>query len=430
MVISVIGHGYVGLITACVFADFGNTVYVVGHTPEKIEKLKIGIPPFYEPGLEDLLKRNIHGGRLKFTLSYKDAIPPSEIIFITVGTPPKKTGEADLSHIFEASREIGKYLDGYTVVTIKSTVPMGTNREVAKLLNKLKPPKATLDSVSCPEFLREGSAISDTLYPDRIVIGADSEKAINRLVELHKPIDGQMVITSIETAELIKYASNSILSTKISFANAMAFICDKTGADVEQVLTGVGLDKRIGRSFLYPGVGYGGSCFPKDVKALISQSQKIGYDFELLKAVDNINQEARKVFVQKIKNTLKTLKGKTIGILGLSFKPNTDDMREAPSIYTIEELQKEGAHIKAFDPEATNNAKKLLKKVTFCKSAYEAANGADGLVIVTEWNEFKLLDLAKIKDKMKNPVVFDGRNIYDPGKMKKLGFIYIGIGRS
>ncbi|MBI2611196.1 UDP-glucose/GDP-mannose dehydrogenase family protein [Candidatus Gottesmanbacteria bacterium] len=429
MTISVIGHGYVGLITACVFADFGNTVWVVGRTPEKIENLKRGIPPFYEPGLEDLLKRNVHAGRLKFTLSYKDAVPPSEIVFITVGTPPKKTGEADLSHVFKAAEQIGKNLDGYTVVTIKSTVPLGTNREVAKLLNKIKSPKSSFDSASAPEFLREGSAISDTLNPDRIVIGSDSPKAIKLLADLHKPIDGQMVVTSIETAELIKYASNSLLSTKISFANAMAFICDKTGADVEQVLTGVGLDKRIGRSFLYPGVGYGGSCFPKDVKALISQSKKIGYNFNLLSSVDEINRKAKEDFVQKIKTGIRPLKGKTIAVLGLSFKPNTDDMREAPSLYIIERLKKEGAIIKAFDPIAMENAAKVLTGITFSQNPYDAAKGADCIVVVTEWNEFKLLDLVKIKNLMKNPFIFDGRNIYEPEKIKKLGFSYIGVGR-
>lgn len=430
MTIAVVGHGYVGLITACVFADFGNTVWVVGRTPEKIEKLKKGIPPFYEPGLEDLLKRNVNGGRLKFTLSYKDAIPPAEIVFITVGTPPMKTGEADLSHVYAASDEIGKNLDGYTVVCIKSTVPLGTNRAVAKILNKIKSPKAQFDSASCPEFLREGSAISDTLSPDRVVIGSDSEKAVKMLMDLHKPIDGNTVVTSIETAELIKYASNSLLSTKISFANAMSFICDKTGADVEQVMTGVGLDKRIGRAFLYPGVGYGGSCFPKDVKALISQAKVYDYDFKLLKSVDEINQEAKKLFVSKIKKGLKTVKGKTVGILGLAFKPNTDDMREAPAVYVINELQKEGAKIKAYDPIAIENAAKLLKNVVFTKNSYEVAEDADALVIVTEWNEFKLLDLNKVKNLMKTPLVFDGRNIYEPKNMKKLGFNYIGVGRS
>lgn len=431
MTISVIGHGYVGLITASVFADFGNTVWVVGRTPEKIANLKKGITPFYEPGLEELVKRNLKAGRLKFTLNYKEAVPPSEIVFICVGTPPKSTGEADLTAVSAATREVGKNLDGYTVVVIKSTVPLGTNREAAKIINQIKPPKASFDSASCPEFLREGSAISDTLFPDRIVIGADSPKAKKVLVELHKPIDnGEMILTTIETAEMIKYASNSLLSTKISFANAMSFICDKTGADVEQVLMGVGLDKRLGRPFLYPGVGYGGSCFPKDVKALIAIARQYGYDFKLLQAVDDVNTEAKKHFVNKVKGTMKNLKGKKIGILGLSFKPNTDDMREAPSIYIINALQKEGAQIKAYDPIAMANAAKLLKGVAFGKDSYDVAKDADALLVLTEWNEFKLLDLGKIKRFMKSPVIFDGRNIYNPEKTKNLGFIYKGVGRS
>lgn len=430
MTISVIGHGYVGLITASVFADFGNTVWVVGHTPKKIENLKKGITPFYEPGLEEMVKRNLHAQRLKFTLDYKEAIPPAEIIFICVGTPPKENGEADLSHVLAATKEIGKNLDGYTVIVVKSTVPLGTNIEVAKVLNKIKPRKATFDSASCPEFLREGSAISDSLFPDRIIIGTASQKAKKLLLELHKPIEGERVVTTIENAELIKYASNALLSTKISFANAMSFICDKTGADVEQVLTGVGLDKRLGRTFLYPGVGFGGSCFPKDVKALIAIAKQNGYDFSLLKAVDQINHEAKQKFVDKITKNLKTIEGKTIGILGLAFKPNTDDMREAPSKYVIENLQRAGAKIKAYDPVAIGNATKVLKDVVYCNDSYDVAKDTDALIVLTEWNEFKLLDLAKIKSLMKKPVLFDGRNIYEPQKLKNLGFEYYGVGRN
>lgn len=428
MTISVIGHGYVGLITASVFADFGNTVYVVGRTPEKINNLQKGITPFYEPGLEEMVKRNLKAGRLLFTLDYKKAVPPSEIVFICVGTPAKANGEADLSAVYASASEIGKNLDGYTVVVIKSTVPFETNREVARLINKLKSSKATFDSASCPEFLREGSAISDTLYPDRIIIGTDSEKAKKLLLDLHKPIDGERVITTIETAEMIKYASNALLSTKISFANAIAFICDRAGGDVEDVLKGVGLDKRLGRAFLYPGVGYGGSCFPKDVKALIAIAKKYGYDFDLLRAVDHINLEAKQYFVNKIKKSINNLKGKSIGVLGLSFKPNTDDMREAPSIYIIHALQKEGASIKVYDPIV--DASQTFKNIVYCKNPYDAAAGVHALLILTEWNEFKLLDLKKIKKMMANPQIFDGRNIYDPQKMKSLGFNYKGIGRN
>jgi UDPglucose 6-dehydrogenase len=386
--------------------------------------------PFYEPGLEEIVKRNLKAGRLIFTLDYHKAIIPSEIVFICVGTPAKKNGEADLSHVFDAAAKVGKNLDGYTVVVVKSTVPLGTNRQVAKLLDKLKSPKSTYNSASCPEFLKEGSAIADTLYPDRIVIGTESEKAKKLLLELHKPIDGERIITSIETAEMIKYASNALLSTKISFANAMSFICDKAGAEVEQVLTCVGLDKRLGRAFLYPGVGYGGSCFPKDVKALIVIARGYGYDFSLLRAVDQINLEAKHLFVTKIKDTMKNLKGKTVGVLGLSFKPNTDDMREAPSIYIINYLQKEGAFIKAYDPIAIANSSKIFKNIVYCKNPYDVALGADALVILTEWNEFKELDLKRIKRLMKNPTIFDGRNIYDPHQVKSLGFIYKGVGRN
>ena len=430
MIITFIGHGYVGLVTAAIFADLGNMVWVVGRTPQKIADLNHGIMPFYEPGLEEMVKRNLAAGRIKFTLDYGKAVPGSEIIFIAVGTPPKKTGEADLTSVFEAAEEIGKHLDGYTVVATKSTVPPGTNRKVGEIITKTKLDKATFDIASCPEFLREGTALNDTMHPDRVVIGVESFKAQKIMVDLHKPINGKMIICNIETAEMIKYASNSLLSTKISFANAVAFLCERVGADVEQVLEGVGLDNRLGRSFLYPGVGYGGSCFPKDVKALIAIANTLGYDFQLLKAVDDVNEEASQLFIKKIEKTLTPLKGKTVGVLGLAFKPNTDDMREAPSIKIITALQKMGAHIKAYDPVAMENAKKLLQNVTYQKNAYEVAEKADALVVVTEWNEFQQLDLKKIFESMRHPFLFDGRNIYEPGKVKKLGFKYQGVGRS
>ena len=430
MKISFIGHGYVGLVTAAVFADLGNTVWVVGRNEQKIENLKSGKMPFFEPGLEELVKRNQTAKRLLFTTSYKEAIPESEVVFIAVGTPPKKTGEADLSSVFAAAEEIGKNLAGYTVVVTKSTVPPGTNRKVGEIVAQVKPPKAEFDIASTPEFLREGTAISDTMHPDRVVIGVESQKAQKLLVDLHKSIDGKTVLCNIETAEMIKYASNSLLSTKISFANAIAFVSERVGADAEKVLEGVGLDRRLGRAFLYPGVGYGGSCFPKDVKALIALADKVGYNFELLKMVDKVNQQASEFFIEKITTTLAPLKGKTIGILGLSFKPDTDDMREAPSIDIITELQKKGAAISAYDPVAMENAKGLLTNVTFCKNAYDAVSGADAAVFVTEWNEFRHLDLAKVKTLMKHPILFDGRNIYEPRKAKDLGFRYTGVGRS
>ncbi len=429
MQIAVIGHGYVGLVTASIFADLGNIVYVVGRTREKIDKLKKGITPFYEPGLAEIVKRNIEANRLFFTLNYKDAIPGSKIVFICVGTPSLSNGEADLSSVFQAALEIGKNIKDYLVVVTKSTVPVGTNRKVGKIIDKKKPRKTNFDIASCPEFLKEGTALSDTLNPDRIVIGVESPKARDLLLDLHKPIDGETIITTIETAEMIKYASNALLSTKISFSNAMSFICDKVGADVEEVMTAVGLDKRLGRSFLYPGVGYGGSCFPKDVKALIAVASNYGYNFELLKAVNKINQEAKERFVEKIVQTMGSVKNKTIAVLGLSFKPNTDDMREAPSVTIIRSLVQLGAKIKVYDPVAMENAKKVLPDLTFCLNPQETAIGADALVVLTEWNEFKQLDLKSMKKVMKGSYLFDGRNIYDPVKVKNVGFIYKGVGR-
>jgi len=431
MTIAFIGHGYVGLVTASVFADLGNTVWVVGRTKEKIEKLKKGIAPFYEPGLAELVKRNVEAGRLQFSLDYKDAVVTSSIIFICVGTPPKDSGEADLTSVFEVAEKIAKNLVGYKVVVTKSTVPPGTNKKVFDILTKHKPAGASFAIASVPEFLREGTAISDTMNPDRVVIGTTSDRAREALLSLHKSINGKMVLTNVETAELIKYASNSLLSTKISFANAIAILSEKVGADAQQVLDGVGLDRRLGRSFLNPGVGYGGSCFPKDVKALIAIADSYGYDFSLLKAVDHVNKEAGKNFVEKIvKHFDSNVKGKTIAILGLSFKPDTDDMREAPSVFVITELMKRGAAIVAFDPIAMGNAKTVLPAgVVYAKNAYEAARGADAVAILTEWNEFRQLDLVQLAKSLKTLVLFDGRNIYEPLRVKELGFMYYGVGR-
>lgn len=431
MTITFIGHGYVGLVTAAVFADLGNVVWVVGRTKKKIENLKKGIMPFYEPGLEELVNRNHKAGRLKFTLDYAEAVAPSQVVFIAVGTPPKPSGEADLSSVFAAAEEIGKNLSGYKVVATKSTVPPGTNKRVGEILEKVKPSGSTFAIASVPEFLREGTAISDTLHPDRVIIGTTSKRAEELLVDLHKPIDGETVIANVETAELIKYASNSLLSTKISFANAIAMLAEKVGADAEIVLEGVGLDKRLGRRFLYPGVGYGGSCFPKDVKALIALSSQHGYDFELLKAVDDVNKQINRHFIDKIlKHFGGDIKGKTIGVLGLAFKPNTDDMREAPSIPIIKALVERGAVVRVFDPIAMENAKSVLPAaVEFASDAYSAVKNAHAAVLVTEWNEFRQLNLVKLAQGMKELVLFDGRNIYEPEEVKKLGFAYYGVGR-
>lgn len=429
MTITFIGHGYVGLVTAAVFADLGNTVWVIGHTPEKIENLKKGILSIYEPGLDEIVRRNVKAKRLLFTLSYTQAIPASKVIFIAVGTPPKQNGEADLSVVFEVVQKIGKHLREYSVVATKSTVPVGTNRKISEMIKKVSS-KVNFDIASVPEFLREGQAISDTLHPDRVVIGVESKQACDILIELHKPIDGRTFLVGLETAEMIKYAANAFLATKISFANAIASLSEKTGADGLQVLQAVGMDKRVGNSFLNAGAGFGGSCFPKDVKALIAIAKRHGYDFKLLKEVEGINQNAMFSIVKKSERLLKSsLKNKTVGILGLSFKPNTDDMRDAPSITVIEELKKLGTSIKAYDPIAMENAKKILHGVSFNNDPYSTAQDCDLLIILTEWNEFKELDLSRIKKVMKQPILLDGRNIYNMEKVKKLGFMYQGVGR-
>lgn len=429
MTITVVGHGYVGLVSACVFADFGNKVWVIGHTPEKLARLRSGDSIIYEPGLAEMLQKNIKAGRLIFTDTYDKAIKDSEVVFITVGTPPKPDGGADLSAVFTVAKEIATHLaPGFTVVSCKSTVPVGTNIEVETILNKNKPAKATIAVASCPEFLREGSAIHDTVEPDRVVIGSDSTQAIEKMLLLHKPLPGKRVITNLASAELIKYASNSILATKISFANLISFFCEKTGADVEEVLDAVGMDKRIGRTFMYAGVGYGGSCFPKDVQALTDTGKKLGIDVTLLQSVEDINQHARANFVSHV---VQEVNGKHIAILGLSFKPDTDDIRFAPSVYIISQLLKKGYQITAYDPAASDNIEKLFEgKINLLKDPYDAVKDADALLVLTEWNEFKQIDLARIKSLLKTPIIFDGRNIYEPSTMKEMGFRYYGIGRS
>ncbi len=428
MTITFIGHGYVGLVTACVFADLGNTVHVIGHTPEKLDRLRNGDPIIFEPGLAELLKKNLAAQRLHFTSDYSKAIPESDIVFIAVGTPPKESGEADLSTVLDVAENIGKNLGNkYTVVSCKSTVPVSTNRTLAKKIDEVKPAGATFDMASCPEFLREGSALSDTFEPDRVIIGSDSKKAIDTLVKLHEPLPGERVIVGLESAEIIKYAANSILATKISFANLISFLCEKTGGNIDEVLQGVGLDKRIGRIFLDPGVGYGGSCFPKDVKALISTGTSYGVDMSLLAAVENINKQAKDNFLEKVLTHVKPGK---IAVWGLAFKPNTDDIRFAPSTYVIKKLIEKGYTISAYDPEARANSQKLLgESVEFVDSAYDAVTDANALLILTEWNEFKQADLTKVKKAMKTPHIIDGRNIYHPAEMKEAGFTYESVGR-
>ncbi len=428
MTISIVGHGYVGLVTACVLADFGNQVHVIGHTQEKISRLMSGDPIIYEPGLKEILQKNLSAKRINFTLDYKKPISESDIVFITVGTPPKENGEADLSAVITVAKKIAQNLKKeFTVVSCKSTVPLGTNLEIEKIINKNKLAGIEFAVASCPEFLREGTALKDTLLPDRIIIGSESEKAKEALINLHKPIGGKRVITNLASAELIKYASNSILATKISFANLISFYCEKTGGDVETVLDGVGLDHRTGRNFLFPGLGYGGSCFPKDVKALLAIGNNLGVDTSLLKAVEDINKTAKENMIEKI---VKYSPGKSIAIWGLSFKPDTDDIREAPALYIISALIEKGFSIKAFDPVAMENVKKSFKgKINFVDDQYEAVKDSDALFVATEWNEFKQIDLNRVKSLLKTPVIFDGRNIYDTETMKKLGFKYYSVGR-
>lgn len=429
MKITIIGSGYVGLVTGTCLADLGNDVICVDIVEEKINNLKKGIIPIFEPGLDELIKRNVKEKRLTFTTDLKDSIRKSEIIFIAVGTPPKANGEADLSYIENVARAIGNEIDSYKVIVEKSTVPVETGEKVKKVIQLNNPHKAEFDVVSNPEFLREGSAVSDFLNPDRIVIGTDSKRAAEMMARLYKPLNATMITTDIRSAEIIKHASNSFLATKISFINAIANICEKAGGDVEKVAEGMGYDKRIGRSFLNAGIGYGGSCFPKDVSAFIKIAEKNGYDFRLLRDVESINKQQKLDFIKKIEENMWILNDKKIAILGLSFKPNTDDMREAPSIDIINALQKEGAKIKAYDPEASEKSRALLKNVDYCSNPYDAVSGCDAMVIVTEWNEFKELDMEKVKSLLNRPLIIDGRNIYDPAQMKKLGFEYVSIGR-
>lgn len=428
MIITFIGHGYVGLVTACVFADLGNKVWVVGRTPEKIEKLKKGDPLFYEPELKELLEKNLAAGSIHFTLDYAESVGESDAVFIAVGTPPQESGAADLSTVFDVAEKIGKNLKkGFTVVSCKSTVTIGTNNKIAEIIDREKPEGADYAIASVPEFLSQGTAVKNTFQPDRVVIGSDSQKAIGLMQELHKPIDAPNIITNLASAELIKYTANAMLATKISFANLIAQYSEKTGADVDSVLDAVGLDKRLGRVFMNPGVGYGGSCFPKDVKALIQIGKSLEIDTSLLEGVDKTNLDMRINVTDKIvKNSVE----KNIAILGLSFKPLTDDIREAPSVYIINDLLEKGFSINVYDPKAMDKVKAVIgNKINYYDNPNDALNGVSTLAIITEWEEFKNLDFEKVKSLMKNHVIIDGRNVLDPEVVKKLGFTYLGVGK-
>jgi UDPglucose 6-dehydrogenase len=428
--ICVVGTGYVGLVTGAVFADLGNEVVCVDNDAAKVRELEAGRMPIYEPGLEEMVARNTTDGRLTFTTDLKSSVRRSVIVFITVGTPPRSDGQTDLRAVEDVARGIAQAMERYTVVVNKSTVPVGTGDFVREVIERHQTRPVPFDVVSNPEFLREGAAIEDTLRPDRIVIGAPTQQVAMSLLELYAPLERPMIITDVPSAEMIKYASNAFLSTKISFINAIANICELAGADVSQVMKGMGMDARIGAAFLNAGLGYGGSCFPKDTESLVHTAGALGYDFALLRSVVDINRDRAGHFVAMIDKALGPLDGRVVAVLGLAFKPNTDDMREAKSVEIVEALLKAGVSVRAYDPVAMPNARRVLPPaVVYCESPYDAAAGADAVALVTEWNEFKFLNLERLRANMRRPAIFDGRNLWEPERMRRLGFEYHSIGR-
>ena len=433
MHIAVVGTGYVGLVTGACFSEFGVTVTCVDKDARKVASLNNGVIPFYEPGLEQLVERNVKQGRLSFTTDLTSAVADALVIFIAVGTPPRADGSADLSHVEDVAGEVARCIKGYKVIVTKSTVPVGTGERVRAIISEHLTEAVDFDVVSNPEFLREGAAIEDFMRPNRVVIGAQGQQAIAIMKDLYRPLyllETPFVITSVETAELIKYAANSFLAVKISFINELSALCEKVGADINVVAKGMGLDGRIGSKFLHAGAGFGGSCFPKDTKALLKIGEDNGIDLKIVGAAIASNERQIARMSEAIFAALGTnLKGKTIAILGLSFKPNTDDIREAPALTIIRILRSAGCTIKAYDPIATENASRELESVVFCRDAYEACSGADALAIVTEWNQFRNLDLRRIKEALKQPFFFDFRNIYDPSRVRSAGFIYYSVGR-
>jgi UDPglucose 6-dehydrogenase len=442
MKICIIGTGYVGLVTGTCLADFGLSVTCVDQDETKISLLNSGGVPIYEPNLEDLIQKNVLAGRLTFTTGLEKAVKQSKVIFIAVGTPSNDDGSANIKQIEKVVQQIAVSMNEYKVIVNKSTVPIGTATKIKEIINSSSPSplrgegrvrvKHPFDVVSNPEFLREGSAVYDFTHPDKIVIGTTSPKALKIMQEIYRPlylIDTPFVITNPETAELIKYACNAFLATKITFINEIANLCEKVGADVHQIAKAMGLDGRISPKFLHPGPGYGGSCFPKDTEALYHFASTCGYDFKLLKGVISVNKRQRELMVKKIKHHLGDLKGKTIAILGLAFKQNTDDIRKSPSLDIIRLLLKEGVNIKCFDPLAMDNTKKILPNLTYCQDEYETTRDSDALVIATEWNQFRNLDLSKIKKLLKSSILLDLRNLYNPAEVKALGFMYEGVGR-
>lgn len=428
--ITVVGVGYVGLVTGTCFSDLGNRVVCLDIQEERIANLNKGIMPIYEPGLEEMVARNVKAGRLTFTTSYAEGIQQAEFVFIAVGTPSDVDGEADLQYVRAAAEAVAEVMDHPLIIVNKSTVPVGTGDWVADIIKLKAKSPVPFSVVSCPEFLREGSAITDFMNPDRIVLGSLDREAANRVAELHLPLRTTIVVTDLRTAEMIKYASNAFLATKISFINEISNICEALGADVKEVAAGMGYDKRISRHFLDAGLGWGGSCFPKDVKALAHMAHEKGRHPQLLRAVMDINADQRRDVIAKLKGVLGDLHGRTVGLLGLAFKPNTDDMRDAPSVEIANMLLSKGARVKGYDPVAMSVAARVLPPaVRLTDTPYECAAGADAVIVVTEWNEFKQLDLARLKQDMKQPVIIDARNIYQPAAVKAMGFTYRCFGR-
>ena len=429
MKLAIIGTGYVGLVTGTCFAEVGHHVICVDSDATKVKMLQAGGIPIYEPGLEELVKKNVAAGRLAFTNSTEKGVQNSDVIFIAVPTPPQPDGSVDLSYIERVARDIAGAMTSYKIVVDKSTVPVKTGEKVTETIKRYCAAKVEFDVVSNPEFLREGFAVGDLMKPDRVVIGTSSPRPVTAMQEIYTPFNAPIIITDINSAELIKHAANSFLALKISYINAIATVCEAAGANVQEVAQGIGLDERIGRRFLNAGIGFGGSCFPKDLSAFIKISEQVGYDFKLLKEVQRINADQMERFVKKITDTLWVLKDKTIGVLGLAFKQNTDDVRSSPAIDLCLRLQKEGATLRVHDPKAMDKAKALLTGVTYVEDMNAVAEGCDALVVATEWDEFKQLDLARAKKALTHPIMFDGRNLFDPAEMEKLGWIYKSVGR-
>src|SRR3954454_4439786 len=429
MKLTIIGTGYVGLVTGACFAEVGHNVVCVDCDEAKVKMLRAGGMLIYEPGLEELVKKNVEAGRLSFTASTQEGVEKSDVIFIAVPTPPMPDGSVDLSFIERVAREIAGAMTSYKIIVDKSTVPVKTGDKVAETIKRYCKARVEFDVVSNPEFLREGFAVEDLMKPDRIVIGVRSQRPVPALKEVFAPFNAPIIVTDINSAELIKHASNSFLALKISYINAISVICEATGANVQEVAQGMGMDERIGRRFLDASLGFGGSCFPKDLSAFIKISEQLGYDFRLLKEVQRINADQMDRFVSRIVDTLWVLKDKTIGVLGLAFKQNTDDVRRSPAIDLCHRLQKEGAKLRVHDPKAMEKARAVLKDVTYVEDMNAVAEGCDALVIATEWDEFKKLDVERARKSLTHPILFDGRNLFDPAEMERLGFIYKSIGR-